>query len=267
MRSTPSGSQETPKAKFSPAAAWKRMTLALFRILRTVCDEMVLEYVTKKKERFEVLTPAAPSSSSTTGRRRFEMNKVRMGIGKQLSRSKAQKNWNHSMEDCTHEAKYLRHRAGRGRYWWTCLQCGCRWERIETASSSLSNHPVEAWQDGEIDLPKTVPAPRSRQDVQDREVQVQGYGKPSKAAMPKMSLRQAATNLVKKEDESAAGGDMDRGRGVSRPLRGTLPTRRSKTPTRTSFVAEPEILTIHSDTETWDDAAMISPEERPDSRQ
>ena len=64
--------------------------------------------------------------------------KVRQNIGIPLTRSKAQQNWNREVDQCPHEAEYLRHRAGRRHFWFTCLQCGGRWERTELPSSSTT---------------------------------------------------------------------------------------------------------------------------------
>ena len=33
--------------------------------------------------------------------------------------------------ECAHEEDQLRQRGSKDSYWWTCLQCGSRWQRLE----------------------------------------------------------------------------------------------------------------------------------------
>ena len=94
---------------------------------------------------------------------------VRQGVGKPLTRSKTQKNWVHEPDVCPHVQEYLRHRAGRGHFSWTCLlRCGSRWERHQleetTVGSSSSSHMVvEKPLKGSY--PEYLPPPRYRSDM------------------------------------------------------------------------------------------------------
>ena len=57
--------------------------------------------------------------------------KVRRGIGQPFPRSKACKAWPKEPLDCAHEEDQLRQRGSKDSFWWTCLQCGRRWQRVE----------------------------------------------------------------------------------------------------------------------------------------
>ena len=58
-------------------------------------------------------------------------SKVRRGIGQPLPRPKACKDWPKEPLQCAHEEDQLRQRGSKDSYWWTCLQCGSRWQRLE----------------------------------------------------------------------------------------------------------------------------------------
>ncbi|CAL1141018.1 unnamed protein product, partial [Cladocopium goreaui] len=137
---------------------------------------------------------------------------VRQAIGKPLSRSKAQTAWNREVSECIHEEEYLRHRAGKGHFWYTCLQCGGRWERLQSQASS-STQVIETTVPAE-NFPKFLPAPRSRPDLKTQKVTINQLPK-AKAVTSKPSESRGRT-LQKQGSEK---------------MIGLMPVQRSKTPT------------------------------------
>ena len=103
-----------------------------------------------------------------------------------LTRSKAQQNWNREVDQCPHEAEYLRHRAGRGHFWFTCLQCGGRWERTEIPSSSTTSASTSTviQVKGSGSFPKYLPPPRSRPELPTHMVEVSGMERQKSKQMP-----------------------------------------------------------------------------------
>ena len=155
--------------------AWKRMIITILMLLRNTRQEMLMEYLTQRIPEPEETKPLENKRKKNKGL--DPEAKVRVGIGKPLSRSVAEKEWNYAVEDCERDPDYLTHRAGRGHFWFTCLQCGARWERLETSQSSSSTslvvEPVKGKHSKQA-YPKEVPPPRYRQDLQgqNREIKV-----------------------------------------------------------------------------------------------
>ena len=163
----------------------------------------------------------------------------------------SQQNWNREVDQCPHEAEYLRHRAGRGHFWFTCLQCGGRWERTELPSSSTTSASTSTviQVKGSGSFPKYLPPPRSRPELPTHLVEVSGKDQQKFKQMPVPPSKL-------------------RGRAVDQMV-GLRPESRAKTPTRTgshgiveSFVlmtepphSEQEMMTE----EEWQAAMMCDP--------
>ena len=110
---------------------------------------MAMEYLTKKTPQ---VTAEEEEQKVTKKDRKAKDPKsvVRQAIGKPLSRSKAQTAWNREVAECIHEEEYLRHRAGKGHFWYTCLQCGGRWERHHSQASKLNSGDRDNGPGGEL---------------------------------------------------------------------------------------------------------------------
>ena len=67
-----------------------------------------------------------------TGRKKKDPDsKIRQAIGKPLELIPSPEEVKSGGEQLCSRRNYLRHRAGKGHFWHTCLQCGGRWERLE----------------------------------------------------------------------------------------------------------------------------------------
>ena len=176
-------SPEKRSAKAS--AGWKRLVLAIFLIFKNARSEMVMEYLrSREPEYFDAQGDEIKEKKKHTRGKGMDPETVlRMGIGKPLTRSVAQKDWQFTTDICPHKSVFLRHRAGRGQHWFTCLQCGARWERLllgeSSASSSTMAVPATSNPQG---YPKTIPPPRYRTDL-NQNVEIKVLAK-SKAQMP-----------------------------------------------------------------------------------
>lgn len=174
-----SGSENPPPrpvdSEKKACQAWKRLILAVLMLFRNTRQEMLMEYLTQRIPEPEEVPALENKRKKNKGL--DPEAKLRMGIGKPLSRSVAQKECTYKIEDCSHDSDYLRHRAGRGHFWFTCLVCGARWERLETSlpSSSSTSLVVEApkGRQSKQAYPKQIPPPRYRQDLQGQNLDVQ----------------------------------------------------------------------------------------------
>lgn len=68
-----------------------------------------------------------------------EKQKIRRGIGRPLTRSTACKAGSEPAASRGEPRSHMRHRAGRGQFWWTCLGCGSRRARLEAAADAPLN--------------------------------------------------------------------------------------------------------------------------------
>eukprot|EP00913_Durusdinium_trenchii_P021790 g20473.t1 len=170
-------------------ARWKRLVLAVMLIFKNMRNELVMEYLTQRQEidlpDFEDDRKKHVKSQSADP----TQWKVRMGIGKPLSRSVAQKSWQRDPDSCPHPEDQLRHRAGRGHFWYTCLGCGSRWERLQlpedpAASSSSSTQIVKTPpRKSTQGYPKKLPAPRYRPDLGNYHINVKTQEEKGSPAM------------------------------------------------------------------------------------
>ena len=217
-----------PKDSVNP---WRRLVLALMMLLSTTRSEMVMEYLITKRGTMAI-EDLEEKKKDLTGRKKKDPDtKIRQGIGKPLNRSQAHKKLNREIEECSHEEEYMRHRAGKGHYWYTCLQCGGRWERLETTSSS-STQVVQTTQSN---YPTYLPPPRSRPDLPTHKVTVINEAQ-SMLAGEQMPLQRSLKA---------------RGR-TSENLAGVNPIQRAKTPVMTHGSLElraREIFELASDSE------------------
>lgn len=201
----------SPPSQSKPATTRRRLVLALLMMMSNTRHTMAMEYLLKKP----IQAPAEDEDQKDIKKDRKSKDPksvVRQAIGKPLSRSKAQTAWNREVSECIHEEEYLRHRAGKGHFWYTCLQCGGRWERLQSQASS-STQVIETTVPAE-NFPKFLPAPRSRPDLKTQKVTINQLPK-AKAVTSKPSESRGRT-LQKQGSEK---------------MIGLMPVQRSKTPT------------------------------------
>eukprot|EP00435_Cladocopium_sp_Y103_P070861 s172_g36.t1 len=140
-----------PKKKSPPEKllmAWRRMVLATIRLYMEIMLQTVTDYLTSRNRGTIAKLPKAKSKDKAVVDQK-KTAKVRRGIGQPLPRSKACKDWPKEPLDCAHEEDQLRQRGSKDSYWWTCLQCGSRWQRVEwepdhevnTASTKIQAKP------------------------------------------------------------------------------------------------------------------------------
>ena len=235
--------QQKPKA--NKLLGWRRVVLALLTLMATTRSEMVMEYLISKRGTMATEDMEEKKKDLTGRKKKDPDSKIRQAIGKPLNRSQAQKKWNREVSSCAHEEEYLRHRAGKGHFWYTCLQCGGRWERLETTSSSST----QVVQTTESNYPTYLPPPRSRPDLPTQKVTVINEAQ-SMSAGEQLPL----TNHLK-----ARGRTSDR-------LTGLNPMQRSKAPVVTHGSLEGrarEMFELASDSENpiYEDVPMEFTEE------
>jgi hypothetical protein len=212
-------------------------------------------------------------------------NKVRRGIGRPLTRSTACKTWRFEPSKCPHEEDQLRQRAGGGHHWWTCLACGARWERLESAADVIENAKlnqpkgsasssqaaqapmsttVTVSTSSTVAYPQILPAPRYRPDLSHLELVEQQVTPPGtsivrtiKAEMMKGKSKgktgppkteETETKLVKVKSELTN----SRRRSASAGVRATQERARQRTPSFNGEMTATEAFEIHSsEGESW----------------
>ena len=242
----PGQPQERKKVLDKPQMAearWKRLILAVMLIFKNMRNELVMDYLTQRQEidlpDFEDDRKKRVKSQSADP----TQWKVRMGIGKPLSRSVAQKSWQRDPDSCPHPEDQLWHRAGRGHFWYTCLGCGSRWERLQlpedpAASSSSSTQIVKTPpRKSTQGYPKKLPAPRYRPDLGNYRINVKTQ---EEKGSPAMLTQGPIPPLPRRSMEE---------------MTGLVPTRRSKSPTRSGQAQDPEQFLL-MDPQEWEDAMM-----------
>ena len=206
-RGPPSGSS----GKSKPAMMWRRLVLALMMMMANTRHTMAVEYLIKKPMKMPDEEDEAVTKKKEIRKTKDPQAPIRRAIGQPLSRSQAQKKWNREVEACPHEEEYIRHRAGKGHFWFTCLQCGGRWERLQAPSSSSTQ--VVTTTAAPESFPTYLPPPRSRPDLKTQKVTVQQVPKVSQGRVPEESRGRTFEKM-----------------GQER-MTGLMPVRRAKTPT------------------------------------
>ena len=87
--------------------------------------------------------PAVASTQVTEKETKSKKTKgdgrIRRGIGRPLKRSTACATWRYTPSECQHDDDKLRQRGSKDQFWWTCLDCGSRWERVEWQADEQIN--------------------------------------------------------------------------------------------------------------------------------
>lgn len=171
---------QTPKPRCMGQAktlsAWHRLALKIVTLIIHSTRQSAMDYLLNKSK-----TPVAKAKSTSTPKKETKTKqvgdgKVRRGLGQELPRSKANKTWAQEPTTCAHDEDKLRMRAGRGQHWWTCLDCGARWQRLEWEMDKALNTGASSSQDAPTPVeqeivsyaknpPRTLPGPRHRPEV------------------------------------------------------------------------------------------------------
>ena len=125
------GSGDTrPKKRTSARilASWLRLVNLIAQVRFSVMQQMVLDYVIKRKTGSSMSSNPAPVEQKP---QKSDVHKIRRGIGKPLSPSTTCTNWPSQPLECARVADRLRQRGTKGCFWWTCLDSGSWWERVE----------------------------------------------------------------------------------------------------------------------------------------
>ena len=222
---------------------WKRLVLAIFVLFKSMRTELTMEYLTRRQDIYELETEEDRKKHVKTKSADPTQWTLKMQIGKPLSRSVAQKTWAKDPDDCKHPEDQLRHRAGRGHFWYSCLGCGSRWERLsqpaEATSSSSSTQivqPIEK-KNNPQGYPKKLPAPRYRADLGDFHINVQLK---EKETVPQLTQGPIPPTVTRRGMEE---------------MEGLVPVRRAKSPTARTGTPQPEMFMMMSK-EEWEDAMM-----------
>ncbi|CAK8993884.1 unnamed protein product [Durusdinium trenchii] len=180
--------------------AWQRMVRMILWMIGNANVEYAANYLMTRHSISELQHEADEREKARLELERQKAQKARMirrGIGQPLSRSVACKTWHAEPAACAHSDDKLRQRAGRGHFWWTCLDCGSRWERLEAQQDrqinapSSSSHADEAAgstvtvinTSSKVAYPKILPAPRYRPDLSD--LKLKEEKSPEKSTWPR----------------------------------------------------------------------------------
>ena len=159
---------------------WRRMTMAVFRYYVAILVQSAMDYLTSRNKG-TMATLAPKDKSKSKAKELKDATKIRRGIGQPLPRSTASKTWPCEPSECAHEEDQLRQRGAKNSFWWTCLNCGSRWERLEwapdqeinsgkgVASSSKettgASRSTTVTASSSVAYPGRLPPPRSRPEL------------------------------------------------------------------------------------------------------
>ena len=169
----PRPKQRTPPEKL--LMAWRRMVLTTLHMWAEILCQTVTDYLTSRNRGTIVKMPPRETKQKEHNMEK-KNTKIRRGIGQTLTRSKACKEWSKEPSECAHEEDQLRQRGSKDMFWWTCLSCGSRWERLEWAPDQALNSGAASSEDfhgqaatiqtsSPVPYPGRLPPPRSRPEL------------------------------------------------------------------------------------------------------
>lgn len=134
-----SGKKRTPPEKL--VSYWRRMVMMVMRVYMDVLMQSAMDYLMSRNQPIKNAKSKDKKGNGSKDRSKAAANqgKVRRGIGNPLPRSRAHVQWNFEPKDCVHDEDRLRQRGAKDSFWWTCLDCGARWERVEWAPDKKVN--------------------------------------------------------------------------------------------------------------------------------
>jgi len=175
-------------------AAWRRMIIMVFRTYLEILQQSAADYLVSRNQGTVVSMPKhdLPVDKKSTK----PEGRVRRGIGQPLPRSTASKEWQYEPSSCAHAEEMLRQRGSKQMFWWTCLGCGSRWQRLEwemdqvenaktCASSSTDRAKVKEQKvtaSSSATYPARLPPPKSRPDL--KALVIQDAGVPQNLMPP-----------------------------------------------------------------------------------
>ncbi|CAK8990659.1 Integrase catalytic domain-containing protein, partial [Durusdinium trenchii] len=166
----PASKKKTPTVKL--LAAWRRMAQLTINMILTTIRQSATDYLLNR-HRYELAEPVKESAQKAP--KQIGDGRIRRGIGQPLRRSTACKTWHCEPSDCAHPEDQLRQRGSKNFYWWTCLDCGSRWARVEWAADAAVNSGAQSSTDPPtavelvtkslMSYPAKLPPPKHRSDL------------------------------------------------------------------------------------------------------
>ena len=166
----PASKKKTPTVKL--LAAWRRMAQLTINMILTTIRQSATDYLLNR-HRYELAEPVKESAQKAP--KQIGDGRIRRGIGQPLRRSTACKTWHCEPSDCAHPEDKLRQRGSKNFYWWTCLDCGSRWARVEWAADAAVNSGAQSSTDPPtavelvtkslMSYPAKLPPPKHRSDL------------------------------------------------------------------------------------------------------
>ena len=160
----------------------------------------------------------------------------------------------------------MRCRANPRQRWWTCIQCGARWERLE-ADPSLSSSATEVPQMPEAKslqtvvgtYPEFLPAPRSKPEQGDIKLKVDVMGRIEPASGSSGSSHAMPNRASKTTTQRERSVSKER---VPTGLRPIQPPKKTAGPMPTFNVEDdgPQELVISDEEKPWEQVEMVAPD-------
>ncbi|CAK8990413.1 Integrase catalytic domain-containing protein, partial [Durusdinium trenchii] len=174
-------SQQAPRRRNSKKleAAWARMVQMTVRMLISVICQSAMDHL-MNRNKYPAVASTQVTEKETKSKKTKGDGRIRRGIGRPLKHSTACATWRYTPSECQHDDDKLRQRGSKDQFWWTCLDCGSRWERVEWqadeeinrrsgARSSTENPatptPIEIMTHSDNPYPQKLPPPKSRPEL------------------------------------------------------------------------------------------------------
>ena len=174
-------SQQAPRRRNSKKleAAWARMVQMTVRMLISVICQSAMDHL-MNRNKYPAVASTQVTEKETKSKKTKGDGRIRRGIGRPLKRSTACATWRYTPSECQRDDDKLRQRGSKDQFWWTCLDCGSRWERVEWqadeeinrrsgARSSTENPatptPIEIMTHSDNPYPQKLPPPKSRPEL------------------------------------------------------------------------------------------------------
>jgi hypothetical protein len=109
--------------------AWRRMVLHSIRIYVDILMQSAADYLVSRNQ--GTIVTSVPQAAKQSKKDAQTETKVLRGIGRPLPRSTASKEWQFEPSACMHSKDLLCQRGSKNNFWWTCLGCGSRCQRLE----------------------------------------------------------------------------------------------------------------------------------------
>lgn len=179
-----SGKKRTPPEKL--VSYWRRMVMMVMRVYMDVLMQSAMDYLMSRNQPIKNAKNKDKKGNGSKDKSKppASLGKVRRGIGNPLPRSRAHVQWHCEPKDCAHEEDRLRQRGAKDSFWWTCLDCGARWERVEWSpdkkvnegkamsstdaaqdDSSMTASSVVILTNSSVAYPEKLPPPKSRPEL------------------------------------------------------------------------------------------------------